>query len=391
MRQLLKSGMAAEAAFAAAFFLLPLSKSLTYTALLAAFVMFFASERFVEARHSWRMQPWVLPALALAVVPWLSLLIHRHAAQEPFYLYLSYYWLLAFVTWLAAGTMRIQSWIRAFLAGVLIVFCYVEIRFPGQLDSATGLAALGNYILYSQFLAVAVVLLSILYRHEARRHWRLLYLAGMSVFFFGLVSGSGRSGLLAVVVLLPFIIGNLFPGLSRTKILLGCLIAVVIVLMSPKVQTRISAGVNDLKLLQHDNAQTSLGYRAEMWKTAWQVWREHPVLGAGPYGFREEWHKRTLSDEAQAFVEPHNAFLFYASSYGLLGLGALVWLYAALLRTGWRERHSLEGGIAFAVAVIVIFGSLTNTMFMGATSRAWLMLFIGLQGALLQRRVLEKA
>jgi O-antigen ligase len=282
--------------------------------------------------------------------------------------------------------MRVQPWIKAFLVAVLIVFCYVQIRFPGRLDDATGLAALANYILYSQFLAIGTVLLSVLYRHEHDRRLKPLYLAGMALFFFGLISGEGRSGLLALLVLLPFILGNLFPGTSRSKLLLGCLIAVLVVLMSPKVQTRIHAGINDLKLMQQDDTETSLGYRADMWKTAYEVWREHPLLGAGPDGFRIAWHGRPLSQEAQAFVEPHNAFLFYASSYGVAGLAALLWLYAALLWTGWRTRQTLEGGIVFSFAVILVFGSLTNTMFMGATSHAWLMLFIGLQGGLLQRK-----
>jgi O-antigen ligase len=87
-------------------------------------------------------------------------------------------------------------------------------------------------------------------------------------------------------------------------------------------------------------------------------------------------------------VEPHNAYLFFATSYGLIGLIALIWLYAALLWTGWRHRHSLEGGIVFAFAVICIVGSLTNTMFMGTVSHLWMILFIGLQGGLLYPRSL---
>jgi O-antigen ligase len=33
---------------------------------------------------------------------------------------------------------------------------------------------------------------------------------------------------------------------------------------------------------------------------------------------------------------------------------------------------------------VVVLGSLTNTMFLGAVSHSWLMLFIGLQGGLMR-------
>ncbi len=324
-----------------------------------------------------------MPALILCVLPWLSLFVHEDLNLGLAKLGLSYYWILAFVTFLAASQMPILPWLRAFLCGVFIAFCYAMIHMAGWLTTGSKPSALGNSILFSQFLATAIVLLSILYKHDSHRSRKRLYLIGMCLFFLGLMLGEGRSGILAVVVLFPLIFTNILKQKNRAKIIAMCLIASSILVMSPMVRSRIQAGVNDLQLFQKNETQTSLGYRFDMWSTAWNVFLENPIIGAGPSGFRHAWVNHPRSAEAAAFLEPHNAFLFYASSYGVIGLAALIWLYAALVWTGWANRQSLEGAVVFVFAVIGVLGSFTNTMVMGTASHALFMLFIGLQGGLL--------
>lgn len=382
-RQFLNLEGAADKAFCAAFFFLPISKSLLFLALAIAFGLFIAGGGFHGAVSKWRALPWTMPALALALLPLLSLVAHPDLQDGLSNLDLAYYWLLAFVAFLASSRMAILPWIRAFLCGVFIAFCYAQAMSAGWEGLRTAPGSLANYILYSQMLAISIALLAVLYAHEADRRWKSLYLAGIVLFLVGMAFGNGRSGMLAVLVLFPFIFSNLFPNASRVKILLVCVVAVLALLMSPRVQTRIEAAVSDLRLMQNEMKETSLGYRIDMWTVASEVVRENPVFGAGPDGFRKAWRSTPRTGEALRFVEPHNAFFFYASSYGMIGLAALLWLYAALLRTGWRYRTSLPGGIAFSFAVVVVVGSLTNTMFMGSISHAWMMLFMGLQGALL--------
>lgn len=382
--QTLPTASAAQKAFCAAFFFLPISKSLLFMSLAAAFGLFLASGGMAAALRRWHTLPWVAPALILAALPLLSLAVHADRAAAVSHLGLSYYWLLAFGIFLASSTHAVLPWLRAFVAGVFGVFCHALATTAGWLALPWKPSALGNYILYSQLLAMAIVLLSILYRHEQRRPVRWLYLLLMTGFYAGLLTGDGRSGMLAVLVLLPFVFFNIFPRASILKVALVSAIAVAVLLMSPRVQTRIEAAVNDFRLLQSEVTETSLGYRYEMWRTAATIIREHPLLGAGPEGFNKVWHSTPKTGEGLGFVEPHNAFLYFASSYGLPGLAALAWLYMALLLTGWSRRVTLEGGVLFAFAVVCIVGSFTNTMFRGAVSHTWLMLFIGLQGGLLR-------
>lgn len=375
---------AADKAFRVAFFLLPLSKPALFLSLALALALFISAGGMSRAIEHWRKLPWTVPALVLAILPVVSLAIHPDLQRGLSNLGLAYYWVLAFLLLLAARRLPILPWLKAFLCGVFVVFCYAQATALGWEGLPTAPAAMGNYILYSQMLAISVPVLAVLYAFEPDRRLKLVYLAGIGLFLIGLASGNGRSGLLAVLVLFPFIFGKIFPRASTGKIVIVCVIALTAVLLSPRVQTRIEAAVNDYRLMQHQMTETSLGYRLDMWKTAAGMIQDKPLVGAGAYGFRDVWMSTPRTGEALGFVEPHNAFLFFASSYGIAGLGALVWLYAAILWTGWRQRRSLPGAIVFAFAVVVIVGSLTNTMFMGAISHAWLMLFIGLQGALLQ-------
>jgi O-antigen ligase len=286
------------------------------------------------------------------------------------------------MTFLVASQTRILPWIRALLLGTFVGFCYAQLPYKGwwPLDPPSLIA---NYILYSQFLAIGVVLLSILYKYETSKGLRAVYAVGMVLFFAGLASGMGRTGMWVVLVLLPFIITNLFAKQNRAKAALLCIIAGMALLMAPTVQKRIKDAASDIQLLQQNVTQTSLGYRAEMWKAAWGVFRANPLVGGGQAGFEAAWASQLKGNEGKAFVEPHNAFLFYASFYGAFGLLALLWLYGALLLTGWRQRQSFEGRIVFAFALILVLCSITNTVFMGSVSRAWVMMFLGLQGALL--------
>lgn len=369
-------------AFTAAYFFLPISKPLLYLSLSIAFLLFVVSGEFLRAVRNYRNLPWISPAIILALLPIASFLVHANAGTQSSYLQLSYYWIFAFITYLAASRIRIVPWVHAFLVGVLMLFIHTQFAGNGLWTFPHAPSGAANYILYSQFLAMSIVLLSVLYRHTNQRVKKGIYLFGMCLFFFGLALGHGRTGLLTVVILLPYILQNIFRQRNSITILaVGATICLVLSL-SPVVQSRLKDAAQDVVLFQQNMRQTSLGYRFEMWETAWNVFRTHPFVGAGPSGFRKAWADKAEEDVAKAFREPHNAFLFYASSFGMTGLIALVWLYMAMLWTGWRARHSLEGGVVFAFAVVCVLSSVTNTVFLGAVSLAWMMLFVGIQGGI---------
>lgn len=368
--------------FLAAFFFLPISKALMFVSLALAFLLFVVGGGGANAAKVWQAQPWMAPALILCALPLLSLLIHAAPRDNLAHLNLAYYWLIAFLVFCASGQMAALGWLRAYLLGLALVMAYLQLWQSGALDLGTPPSAFSNTIMYSQFLALGIGLLAVLYRHDGCGRARLLYLAAMALFFVALADNLGRTGMLSMLLLLPFIFHQLFGPGSRAKVFAACLVAGALLASSPIVQHRTGAAFDDLRLLEHHESRTSLGYRVEMWHTGWEIFRANPLLGAGYSAFHTEWNKSPREAGAQAFVEPHNAFVFFAAAYGVVGLAALLWLYGALLWSGWRRRHTLAGGVMFVFAVVLVSGSFTNTMFTGAVSRALIMLFIGWQGAL---------
>jgi O-antigen ligase len=364
--------------FGATFFFLPLSKPLTYACLLAAIVLSTVSGELRAALRERPFPAWAAPAAILAVLPLISLVVHDEGFHGRHYLALSYYWGFAFLAYAAARRFAITVWLRAFLAGVLVTFVYAQLKSLGWLALPNEPPAVGNYILYSQFLAVAVVVASLLYRDEQRGRVGAGYLVAAAALLYDLAIGQGRSGMIAVLVLAPFIAGNFLWRQPKWTVPLACVIGVAVLLSTPGVQRRIDDVRVDVEKLRQSQTQTSLGYRLDMWETAAIVFRENPLLGGGPDAFRQAWRQRFPT--AYPFDEPHNAYATFAAAYGIAGLVAVIGLYGALAWTGWRQRRTLAGGLIFAFAVICILGSFTNTMFMGSASRLMMMLFIGLHG-----------
>ncbi|GAA5037289.1 O-antigen ligase [Thermocatellispora tengchongensis] len=88
----------------------------------------------------------------------------------------------------------------------------------------------------------------------------------------------------------------------------------------------------------------SVGDRYSLWQTALNMWRDRPLLGAGPKGFaagRDAYAPLDLSSGSdtddpvsgyrrQPLLSPHNMYLLVLSEQGVLGLAAFALLLAGL-------------------------------------------------------------
>jgi hypothetical protein len=74
--------------------------------------------------------------------------------------------------------------------------------------------------------------------------------------------------------------------------------------------------------------------RPEIWQVAWQGFLEYPLSGVG-YNFVSYWQKTYLGSSSEHVAHAHNLWLAFASSYGLPGLAAILWLTGGLLLLAW--------------------------------------------------------
>ncbi len=103
------------------------------------------------------------------------------------------------------------------------------------------------------------------------------------------------------------------------------------------------------------NSDQSFQSRYEIWFTAWQIGREHPVVGIGPGRFESVYPTRVnryFVDPIEWSVpQPHNLYLATWLSAGLLGLIGLFGLIGLGLSQATRSGNYLVVGALTAILV----------------------------------------
>ncbi len=113
-------------------------------------------------------------------------------------------------------------------------------------------------------------------------------------------------------------------------------------------------------------APKSLEYRSEYWIGAARVIQEHPLFGAGPGNFRQQYLRHKLEKSSEEVLDPHNFLLESWTAGGLTGFIGLVLMLGAALAACRRPVPQREpravlpaptsGGIVVLGAVSVLLG-----------------------------------
>lgn len=107
-----------------------------------------------------------------------------------------------------------------------------------------------------------------------------------------------------------------------------------------------------------------------IWQSAWQMVKEHPILGIGPGQFQASF--LLLGDQSGQFattlpyaLHPHNLFLNVYLSTGLLGLIGSVWFLAELGKEFFRNtaRSQLVLAASCAIVAVLVHGMFDSTIF----------------------------
>ena len=315
----------------------------------------------------WRQRHWLAPLLLFMLLPWFSLIwsVAPSPGLNP-YLQRSHFWLLTLV--LASLTFtRLQPRHLA-LALIVGVECNVVLALAASLGLKLPFPKLyrfmeTGYISYSLLLVLATVWLSFLARGQERSlgRWLIGSVVVLNILTISLLPG--RGGYLAMLLLLPVVVANLLQ-LRRwwLVVLLGGALAGGLG-TSSAVQQRISLAGHEM--VQFAGAEqgardTSIGTRLALWRGAWQIFTERPVLGVGIDGYPAVM-RHLYPDWRVPMTNPHNYYLYLAASYGLLGLTLFGWLLWALVRRAWPHRASWPGFMVLTTLAVVLIGSLTET------------------------------
>jgi O-antigen ligase len=134
-------------------------------------------------------------------------------------------------------------------------------------------------------------------------------------------------------------------------------------------------------------------FRINVWRSAWAMFMDHPLLGVGLDNFLYEYRGRYIQPEA--WQEPnlphaHNIFLDALSRTGLLGIAALLAMLFAFYRTTVKSLHTTKDDPNLRALVIGLLASMVNYLAHGMVDTGYwfvdlayvFMMTLGVMGAI---------
>jgi len=178
-------------------------------------------------------------------------------------------------------------------------------------------------------------------------------------------SGS-RGGLVALITGLAFyfiwknwstLLNNKFKKLS----LLGLLLIVIF--------TAVYFFKPNFNLSPQNGGRTvtSNNIRWEIWRTSWELIKKEPFLGVGLANYQESFNK--LTAKRVNFPEyitpyaltPHNIFLMFWLSTGLIGLLAFIWILILFYQIGFKYRRYQFSALLLSIMTVILVQGLVDT------------------------------
>jgi O-antigen ligase len=228
--------------------------------------------------------------------------------------------------------------IGAYIAFIIALYQSYE---AGYQQRATGVV---NGILFGNLsLIMGVMSLAGLGWFNKLKWWLLIF--PILAFISGLLASAlslTRGGWLSLPFLILLFIWYISKRFSlRTNIISLGLVVVLVggiyILPQTGVQKRIDTSLTNLHIyLDSENVNdaarsNSVGSRLEMWKAAWLIFVDHPIIGVGWGGYsqkaQELVNKGDINAIASKFYHPHNQYLSALAKSGLIGLIVIIIFY----------------------------------------------------------------
>jgi O-antigen ligase len=187
-------------------------------------------------------------------------------------------------------------------------------------------------------------------------------LAGLGAAGAGLVATGSRSTWIAAAVAVPlaFLLVAVRRPRRRRAVAVLAVIGVVAALgawplASDMVVRRVTSAWNEMRMAREEHrVGTSTGLRLAMWDWAWEIFRDHPLIGVGAGGYRTS--AQALPEFSMAAENatasqrdyldrghPHSSYLHVLATTGVIGGAAFLAVIALALCNAWRDEAGPPG------------------------------------------------
>jgi O-antigen ligase len=242
--------------------------------------------------------------------------------------------------------LRLLAWSVAAVSAYAILQHFIGYEFWRGYDLpelAGRYAALGlfdNQQTWSGVALAATLFFGTLAAYHSRDRW-LFAVAGLLA-LGGTIASHIRGplvGIAAGVAVLVVISGR--RGRRVALAMLG--VTVLAVLLSPGLHLRMRN--LQIRTLNPDVVVS----RIFIWKTAWAIGADRPLLGAGPGNFRQAYGVHMSRPDAPTMGHAHNEWLNEWATSGISGVIAYSALLVVVLLALWKRRHGASGAAAAAL------------------------------------------
>ena len=254
--------------------------------------------------------------------------------------------------WFVAGmvVVMLSSW--ALVAGLPVPWASAK-----QLPSL-GIVH-GSTLEQPVLLTLLAVVLWFMRDHWPQGHWRwvpigILLLTVLNVFFVM----TGRSGFLVMLVFISMAVWWQLPKRWRWLVVgLPFVLAALMMVLSPRFQTRTSQVVKDVISYQQGSVESSQGQRLDYWHRSLLAFQEKPLIGHGVGSWRMNYH-RLGGMQADAPSNPHQQYLLWLVEAGVVGCI----LFLGLLFAQYKDAQALPTNDRQALTTITAIAALMGLM-----------------------------
>jgi len=264
---------------------------------------------------------------------------------------------MLFLYWCIDDVHTLRRLVYAFLASSSIAIIYAIWQVVGGVELYRGVPldpmgwgfhrAVGFYGFYLTFagLAMTVFFFASALWQETKK-WHFLMLAGLSV--LAVVCTFARSIWLGLAAMIPVFA---FTRGRKSGIVVSVLLLVIVaggIFAVPALRYRAES------ILEPGQNVT----RLNLWKTALEISKEHPVLGIGEDNWDLVFDGYRVDGFYDTTVHPHNDYLTILVASGIPGFLAFVAVWASALVAGFRLIRDAKDATLKAVALGATFSVL---------------------------------
>ena len=257
--------------------------------------------------------------------------------------------------------------------------------FPYTTSEITGMFYPRNTISHVCAILSPIYFLAI-FKNTNKNKW--FWLSIIPLFFIVLISGRRAAWLMLALCSFGFLVCIYFSSknkfkISNTILLIGlittCVLTATITLHQPT-KERVTITL-DLFSSDYEKINAATAVRLPIWRTAYSIFKEHPINGIGPRGFRYIYNEYAEPDDF--FVksnvpptQPHLLILEILAETGVIGLVGFLLLFYLLIKSIRYTANSFNGFVFLVPVVVAIFPFNAHMAFYGSvwSSMIWLLI-----------------